>query len=144
MTDLEPDLDAPRRTMLPDDVVDLLGAANPAFLTTLMPDGSPQTTEVWVATDGEHVIVNTVVGFQKARNVDRDPRVAIAVADAAAVTRYVTLRGRVVGTTTEGAADHIERLAQRYLGGPYPWYGGRDQTRLIVRIRPTSLHRQGW
>jgi hypothetical protein len=79
-----------------------------------LPDGSPQLTQTWVDTDGEHVLINSVAGFQKIRNIERDPRVA-------------------------GAADHIEKLAQRYLGGPYPWYGGRDQTRLLITIEADKI-----
>ena len=128
---------------LSEEVLALLRAPNPAFVTTLMPDGSPQITQTWVDTDGEHVLVNTPAGFQKARNIERDPRIAVAVADATALHRYVAVRGRVVDATTEGAAEHIEKLAQRYLGGPYPWYGGRGQTRLILVIEPLSIHAIG-
>jgi PPOX class probable F420-dependent enzyme len=99
-----------------------------------MPDGSPQLTQTWVDTDGEHVVINTVQGFQKLRNMERDPRVAVNVSDPANPSRYFEIRGRVISTTTEGGAEHIEALAQRYLGGPYPWYGGRDQTRVVVTI----------
>jgi len=67
---------------LPDRLVELLKGPNPCFITTLMPDGSPQTTETWVDTDGEHVIINTVQTHQKLRNIQRDPRVSVAVCDA--------------------------------------------------------------
>jgi PPOX class probable F420-dependent enzyme len=128
---------------LPDDVVALLRGPNPCFVATVMPDGSPQTTETWVDTDGHHVMINTVEGFQKVRNLRHDPRISVAVADATRPSRYVAVRGRVVDITPEGANEHIESLARRYLGGPYPWFGGRDQVRLILRIVPTALHRQG-
>jgi PPOX class probable F420-dependent enzyme len=128
-------------TELPEDVLALLRAPSPCFLTTLMPDGSPQTTQTWVDTDGRHVLVNTVVGFQKARNVARDPRVSLAVSDPP--SRYAGLRGRVVDATTDGAAEHIEVLAQRYLGGPYPWFGGRDQQRLLLTIAVDHVHVMG-
>jgi len=128
---------------LPDDVVALLRGPNPCFVATLMPDGSPQTTETWVDTDGTHVLINSVEGFQKVRNLRRDPRVSVAIADVRRPSRYVAVRGRVVEITPEGAVEHIEALAYRYLGGPYPWFGGRGQTRLVVRILPTSVHRQG-
>jgi PPOX class probable F420-dependent enzyme len=99
-----------------------------------MPDGAPQMTQTWVDTDGRHVLVNTVAGFQKVRNMERDARVALNVADPDDVSRYYAVRGRVVSITPDGAAEHIERLAQKYLGGPYPWFGGRDQVRLLVSI----------
>ena len=82
-------------------------------------------------------------GYQKAKNVERDARVAVSVADAADPSRYFSVRGRVVRATTEGAAEHIEVLAQRYLGTPYPWYGGRDQVRLLLTIAPDKIHAMG-
>ena len=128
---------------LPEGLIALLHQASPCFLTTLMPDGSPQLTQTWVDTDGEHVIINTVQGFQKVRNVERDPRVAVAVSDPSNPSRYYAIRGRVVNVTTEGGAEHIEALAQRYLGGPYPWYGGRDQVRVMVSITADKIHGMG-
>ena len=129
-----------RATMpLPEPVVALLRGVGACYVATLMPDGSPQLTQTWVDTDGEHVIVNTVVGYQKARNVSRDPRVSVTVSDADDPSRYVEIRGRVVNATTDGGADHIETLARRYLGRPYPWWGGRDQQRLILTIAPEKI-----
>ncbi len=113
---------------------------SPCFLTTLMPDGSPQLTQTWVDTDGKNVIINTVQTHQKIRNVERDPRVALAVCRASDPSRYYAVRGRVTDVSTEGGAEHIEALAQRYLGGPYPWYGGRDQVRVILTVAPDSVH----
>jgi PPOX class probable F420-dependent enzyme len=128
---------------LPSDLVELLEQPSPCFVATVMPDGGPQLTQTWVDTDGEHVIINTVQGFQKVRNVERDPRVAVAVSDPSNPSRYYAIRGRVVNVTTEGGAEHIEALAQRYLGGPYPWYGGRDQVRVMVGITADKIHGMG-
>jgi PPOX class probable F420-dependent enzyme len=108
-----------------------------------MPDGSPQITQTWVDTDGEHVIINTVQTHQKVRNVERDPRVAVGICDPSSPSRYYAVRGRVVRITTEGGAEHIETLAQRYLGGPYPWYGGRDQVRVMLTISADKIHEMG-
>ena len=119
---------------LTDAVLELLHAPSPAVLTTLLPDGSPHSTEVWVDADGDQVLVNSVDTHRKVRNVRRDPRVALVVLDPDDGSRHVALRGRVAEVTTEGARDHIEKLALRYLGGPYPWFGGRDQTRVLLRI----------
>ncbi len=129
---------------LPDGLVTLLRKPSPCFVTTLMPDGSPQITQTWVDTDGEHVIINTVQSHQKVRNVAHDPRVAVAVSDPSNPSHYYAVRGRVVGVTTEGGAEHIEVLAQRYLGGPYPWYGGRDQVRVLLTISADKIHEMGW
>jgi PPOX class probable F420-dependent enzyme len=133
-------LPAPRTVVnLPDRLLDLLRRPSPCFLATLMPDGSPQMTQTWVDTDGRNVLINTVEGHQKVRNIRRDPRVALNVADPDDVSRYFAVRGRVVDVTRDGAVEHIEQLAQRYLGAPYPWYGGRDQIRLLVTIAPEKV-----
>ena len=124
---------------LPDSLLALLRQPSLCYLSTLMPDGSPQLTQTWVDTDGEHVLINSVAGFQKLRNIERDPRVALTVTDTENTARYFAVRGRVVSVTADGAADHIEKLAQRYLGGPYPWYGGRDQTRLLLTIEAHKI-----
>jgi PPOX class probable F420-dependent enzyme len=108
-----------------------------------MPDGSPQLTQTWVDTDGANILINTVQGFQKVRNIERDPRVAVTVADPDNPARYYSVRGRVVEVSAEGGVEHIESLAQRYLGGPYPWFGGRDQVRLIVTIAPVKIRPTG-
>jgi PPOX class probable F420-dependent enzyme len=124
---------------LPDRLLQMLQGASPCFLATLQPDGSPQLTETWVDTDGTNVVINTVEGFRKVRNIERDPRVSLVVTDADDPSTYFEVRGRVQDVTRDGAVDHIEALAQRYLGGPYPWFGGRDQVRLKVTIEPTKV-----
>jgi PPOX class probable F420-dependent enzyme len=128
---------------LPAELIDLMKRPSTCFLATTMPDGSPQLTQTWVDTDGAHVLINTVEGHQKVRNVGRDPRVAVSVIDPDNPSRYFAVRGSVVEATTDGAADHIETLAQRYLGGPYPWFGGRDQVRVLLRIAPDRIHAMG-
>ena len=104
-----------------------------------MPDGSPQLTQTWVDTDGHFILINSVQGYVKLRNIARDPRVAIAISAPDNPSRYVQVRGRVVAVTTDGAVDHVEMLAQKYLGTPYPWYGGRDQVRVIIVIAPEQV-----
>jgi PPOX class probable F420-dependent enzyme len=128
---------------LTDEALALLRAPSICYLATIMPDGSPQLTQTWVDTDGEHVVINTVVGFQKVRNVERDPRVAVTLSDPANPTRYLQIRGDVVEATTEGGAEHIDQLSQKYLGRPYPWFGGRDQQRIILKISPRRISGEG-
>jgi len=128
---------------LPDELVALLRAPSTCYVATTMPDGSPQMTQTWADTDGRNVLINTVQGFQKLRNIERDPRVAVSISDPSAPSRYFAVRGHVVDVTTEGGAEHIEALAQRYLGGPYPWFGGRDQIRVIVTIAADRIHSMG-
>jgi PPOX class probable F420-dependent enzyme len=128
---------------LPDDLLALLKGPSTCYLATSMADGSPQLTQTWVDTDGEHVLINTVQGHLKVKNIERDPRVAVAVSDPDKPSRYFQVRGRVINVTADGAAEHIEQLSQRYLGGPYPWYGGRDQTRLLITIEASKITSMG-
>ena len=129
--------------ILPEPLLALLKQPSPCYIATVMPDGSPQLTQTWVDTDGKHVVINSVAGYQKIRNIERDPRVAVNVSDPTNPSRYYAVRGRVVEMTSEGGAEHIDELAQRYLGRPYPWYGGRDQVRLILRIEADSISGTG-
>lgn len=130
-------------TTLSAELLALLRGPSTCYLATTMSDGSPQMTQVWVDTDGEHVIINSVQGFVKLKNIARDPRVAVVVSSPTNPSRYFQVRGRVVETTTEGAVDHIEILSQKYLGRPYPWYGGRDQVRVIIVIEPEKVTSMG-
>ena len=128
---------------LPGGLLALLGEPSLCFVATTMPDGSPQLTQTWADTDGTHILINTAEGFQKVRNLRRDPRVAVTISDRDRPARYFAVRGRVLDITTEGAAEHIEKLAHRYLGGPYPWYSGRDQVRLLVTIEAGRIRTMG-
>jgi PPOX class probable F420-dependent enzyme len=125
---------------LPDGLLDLLRRPSPCFIATLMPDGSPQLTETWVATDGEHVVLNIVGGHQKARNIERDPRVAVNVVDPENVNRYYAVRGRVISMITEGGRESIDEISHKYLGIPYPNFTGNpNETRVIVTIEADRI-----
>ncbi|OBI20554.1 PPOX class F420-dependent enzyme [Mycobacterium sp. E2462] len=128
---------------LPAGLLDLLRRPSPCFVATLMADGSPQLTQTWVTTDGEHVVINIVEGMQKARNIARDPRVAVNVVDPDNTARFYAVRGRVVATTTEGGAASIDALSHKYLGRPYPNFTGRPETRVIVTIEADSVVETG-
>ena len=111
---------------------------NFATIATLMPDGSPQATVVWIDTDGEHILFNTAEGRVKTENLRRDPRVAISVFNSDRPYENVTIRGRVVEFSHDGADDNIDRLAKKYLDADV--YPGRannpDEKRVIVKIAP--------
>jgi len=128
---------------LPDELITLLRQASTCYIATTMPDGSPQLTQTWVDTDGEHVVINTVRGYQKDKNIQRDKRVAVSVNSVENPTRYFAVRGTVIDVSSEGAVEHIEALSQRYTGQPYPWYGGRDQQRIILTIAADRVHTMG-
>lgn len=127
-------------TALSDDLIDVLNAKAICFVSTLMPDGSPQISQTWAGTDGVHVLVNTVDTHQKTRNVRRDQRVALGIADPAAPSRYWALRGSVVDITAEGAREHIDELSEKYLGRPYPGFGGGAQQRVVLTVKVDRVH----
>ena len=126
---------------LTDDQVALLREKVLAHVATVMPDGSPQVTPVWVDTDGEAVLFNTAKGRLKYRNLRRDPRVAISIAARENDYRTVVLRGRAE-FIEDGADDHIDRLAKKYLGADS--YPGRQpgEVRVTVRVVPEAIHRR--
>ena len=108
------------------------------FLATLMKDGSPQVTPVWVDLDGDQILVNSEQKRVKTRNVRRDPRVALSVQEPGNPYRYLEVRGRVAEITTDGAAAHIDKLAQKYLGQEkYPFHQPGD-VRVIIKITPEA------
>ena len=107
---------------------------NVATVATIMPDGSPQCTAVWIDSDGEYVMFNTAEGRVKTDNLRRDPRVAITVWDADNPYEQASMRGRVVEMTTDGADEHIDKLAKKYMGvDSYPGRRSGEQ-RVIVKI----------
>lgn len=112
-------------TPLTDEVRDLLTAPNLVHLATLMPDGSPHTVAVWADLEGDHVFFFTQPQSRKARNLEADPRVALSVVDRNNPYRSARVRGRVVATHTgDEALVIIDRLAQAYIGEPFPMRTG--------------------
>jgi PPOX class probable F420-dependent enzyme len=129
--------------VIPEKFRDLFNKRAFAALTTLMPDGSPQTTPVWVDFDGQYVIFNSAKGRQKDRNVRRDPRVALAVVDPENPYRYLEVRGKVAEITEDGAAAHIDKMAKKYLGvDKYP-YAQPGEVRVLYKIRPEHTTTMG-
>jgi PPOX class probable F420-dependent enzyme len=117
----------------------IIDAANFASVATLMPDGSPQASTIWIDRDGDDVLFNTAEGRGKTDNIRRDGRVAISVFDQQDPYEQVVLRGTGVDVTTEGADDHIDFLAKKYTGADrYSWRVPGEQ-RVIVRVRPDHV-----
>jgi PPOX class probable F420-dependent enzyme len=135
----------PRADKLSPGGVKLLQEKHLAIIATVMPDGSPQTTPVWVDVDpdGSHIIVNTVMGHLKEKNINRDPRVAVTVVDSQNPWRSVVIRGAVVDKrgADQGAIEHIHMLARKYMGREYPLLEG--ETRVMLRIKPTHVFEHG-
>jgi hypothetical protein len=128
--------------MLTDDHLALLADDVRAFghVATIGPDGHPQSTPVWLTTDGEHVLFSTVKGRQKHENITSDPRVAVSFLDPDDPYTYVEVRGEaIVEDDPEGAL--IDELARKYTDrDSYPW-DGPDDERVIVRV--TAEHTTG-
>ena len=124
---------------LPEVAQKLFREPNFAHLATLMPDGSPQVTPVWVDFDGKYILVNTAEGRRKPNNIRRDPRVAIDVIGQQEPYNMATVRGRVVELTYEGADDHIDKMAKKYLGqDKYP-FRSPGERRIILKIEPEHV-----
>lgn len=114
-----------------------------AVMATVGLDGHPQATPVWVDFDGRHVRFNTARGRIKDKNLQKNPRVALAIMDPDNPYRYVQIRGRVVEMTEEGADAHIDALAKKYIGQDrYPWKKP-GEVRVIVKIAPESVQGMG-
>ena len=132
-------------TTIPASHADLLQTTKPAFaqLATVNADGTPQVTPVWVDYDGTHVLVNTARGRIKTRNLERNPRVALAISDPENPYRYVGVQGRVVEMTEKGADAHIDKMAKKYLNkDSYP-FRQPGEVRVIVKIAPDKVHTNG-
>jgi PPOX class probable F420-dependent enzyme len=118
-----------------------------ANFTTLMPDGSPQITPVWidVEPDGSHVIVNTATGRVKTNNITRDPRVALSIVDPSNPYRTVVIRGTIERTRSaaEGATAHIDKMAKKYLAQDvYPGHNDKEE-RVMLLIKPHHVIENG-
>ena len=128
---------------IPENYRDLFAKVAFAHLATLMPDGSPQVTPVWVDYDGTHIRFNTAKGRVKDRNLRRNPAVALAIADPDNPYRYLQVRGRVADVTESGAEAHIDSLAKKYLGqDKYP-YRQPGEVRVIYKIAPDRVQTVG-
>lgn len=128
---------------IPTHFLDLLTKPAFAHLATLMPDGRPQVTPVWCDFDGTFVRFNTARGRQKDRNIRRDPRVALSLLDPNNPYRYMEIRGRVVEISEQGADEHINQLAKKYLGvDQYP-YRQPGEVRMLCKVTPEHVRTQG-
>jgi len=124
-------------TIIPDDHLDLLTEKKAfAHLATKCEDGSIQSTPVWIDFDGDHVLVNTARGRLKDKNLQERPQTALSIHDPDDPYRYLEVRGEVVEETEEGASDHIDAMAQKYLGeDEYP-FAEPGEVRVIYKIKP--------
>jgi PPOX class probable F420-dependent enzyme len=116
-------------------VLELARGQNFGALTTLLPDGHPQTQVMWVDADEQHLLLNTEVHRQKFRNVERDPRVTVTIWDLEDPYRFVEVRGEVVEKVKgQQAREHIDELSLKYRGKPYQTQ--IQSERVVLRITP--------
>lgn len=128
---------------IPESHLDLFEKRAFAHLATVMPDGSPQVTPVWVDYDGRHILVNSAKGRVKDRNMEARPQVAIEIMDPDSSYRFLAVRGHVVAIEEEGAVAHIDKLAKKYTGRDT--YGNLQpgEVRRIYHIQPESVVASG-
>ena len=120
--------------------VEILNGKNFATVATVMPDGSPEATLVWIETDGIYIYLNTALHRLKARNLKRDPRIAIVVYDCSEpYSDVLAIKGRVE-LILDGAEAHIDKLSRMYEGKPFDFRPG--ETRVIVKVTPERIHVQ--
>jgi PPOX class probable F420-dependent enzyme len=127
---------------IPDDFHDFFDMKTFAHFSTVMPDGTPQSTPVWIDHDSaaNRVLVNTARGRQKERNVRRNPKVGLSMTAPDDPYRYLSVRGVVDEVTEEGAVAHIDELARRYMDvDEYPHHGDEDGARVVIEIRPEHV-----
>jgi PPOX class probable F420-dependent enzyme len=128
---------------IPSQFLDLFQKKAFANLATLMPDGSPQVTPVWVDFDGTHILINTAKGRQKDKNMKHNATVALAILDPDNPYRYLEVRGRVVEATEKGADAHIDKMAKKYMDkDSYP-FRRPEEVRVIFRIEPLRTTQMG-
>ena len=135
-------------SILTEPLVKFFRGKNFGFLGTVNKDGSPQVTPTWIDIiekeeneDGreEIILINTAMDRLKQKNVSRDPRVSISILDEDNPYSMVTIKGRVVEQTTEGADEHIDKLAKRYLDADrYPAHSPSVK-RIILKVKPEKI-----
>lgn len=121
--------------MLDPDLRRVLDGTPIAHLATVLPDGAPHSVPIWIGTHGDHIAILTGPNSRKARNLRRDPRVALSLTLPDNQYHPISIRGRVVSWIDGDAGwEIVDRISTKYTGGPYP----RADERLIALIEPAS------
>ena len=127
-------------TSIPDSHKDLIDGAFYTALTTLMPDGQPQTTPVWCNREGDCVLINTMREFRKQKNMRLNPKVTLLAYDPRNPLRNIEVRGRVVEMTEDGAVEHLDELTRLYMGSPNAvFFGDSVPAELQSRFHPVKI-----
>jgi PPOX class probable F420-dependent enzyme len=128
--------------MIDEAIKKLAQGNNFAAFTTMLPSGLPMTHVMWVDADDDHILINTEVHRQKYKNIQKDPRVTVAIIDGGNPYHYAEVRGRVVAEVTGPAArDHIDRLSEKYTGVPYE--SPIQSERVILQVAPDRQRTMG-
>jgi len=130
-------------SQIPDNYKDLFNKKAFANLATIMPDGSPQVTPVWVDFDGANVLVNSARGRQKDKNMKAGSKVALSILDPENPYRYLEIRGTVNEVTEDGAAAHIDKMAKKYLDADKYPYAKPGEVRVLYKITPERTSQMG-
>jgi PPOX class probable F420-dependent enzyme len=138
-------------TNFPESHRDLIDGPYTVVLTTVMPDGQPQSTPVWCNRDGDYVLINTMRGFRKAKNMRTNPKVTLLVFSAENPRHNIEIRGTVVEMTEENAVEHLDQLTQLYLNDPNAKFFGNciapelraTHTPVRIKIAPTRVRLEG-
>ena len=140
-----------RHDEIPASHFDLIECPRVAALTTMTSDGYPHTSVVWCDFDGKHLRVNTMRGFQKERNMRRNPRVTLLCFDPRVPLRYLEVRGTVAEMTEVGARAHLDSIASKYLGRAVHYFGdviparfAETETPVLCLLRPTHVVARDW
>src|SRR5687768_15475540 len=128
---------------LTDAQRELFNSGNFAYVATVGVRGQPQVTPVFIEVDGAHVLFNVEERRAKVKHMQNDPRVTICVSDAQNPYHYIELWGRVVEITRDGAAEQMDRLEKKYLGGVRCPYHRPDDVRMVVRVVPERVFEVG-
>lgn len=125
---------------IPDSHLDLIDGPYWAALTTVMPDDQPQTTPVWCNREGDYVLINTMQGFRKEKNMRTNPQVTLLIYDPRNSSRYIEVRGRVIEMSEAGAVEHNDKLTQLYTGRPEArFFGDAIPAELAAKFRPVKV-----
>jgi PPOX class probable F420-dependent enzyme len=123
-----------------DDLHHLFQSRNLAFVATLSKDGSPHVTPVWAEiVEDDLILINTFETSAKNRHITNDKRIALSVVEQNNPFNMVSIKGRVIEQTTEGADEHLKRLAKKYLGIGKYYYRKPTHKRIILKIKPKKI-----
>ena len=145
------DIEVEVSTTIPRSHLDLVECPPVAALSTVLPDGQPQTSVVWCDFDGTCVRVNTMRGFRKERNMRRNPRVTLLCFDPAQPLRYLEIRGTVIDMTEHDALQHLDEVSSKYAGRPVRYFGdmvpahfAETEIPVLCHILPTRVVARDW